>query len=348
MPLDPRAYTHVDAGGYIAYADEVFKSRGGTPYSASDLHRDYARYFRVIVTKAQVGSNGVCQYVVDNFDGVGPYALYQSADSLEWDELALCIKISAERESEDDWANWIVSVEYSTRIPDNGPDFVGLGWDGIGSQNNPELVVPEIEWDYEIINKAPAADLDNKAFVNAARQPFKPAPSYEYAHPILVIKRNQLTFDRATASKFAFAVNGDVFMGADPGSAQCFPVRAKKKFMGTYGYYACVYRIRFAEPLPSVFAALIPAAAAKDMDSFEYDFRLNEGFCTLQSNPLNPFDFGKPVPILGPGGTPIPQPDLLDLAGQRVAPDALGVRKPEFIKFRIRRRQTFAPLLAGL
>jgi hypothetical protein len=73
---------------------------------------------------------------------------------------------------------------------------------------------PEVSWDFAEVhrvmhNRMTIPTLDHPepyAIVNAAGQPFTPAPTYEVAYPILTITRNELQFDRIKASLYAYAV----------------------------------------------------------------------------------------------------------------------------------------------
>jgi hypothetical protein len=233
-----------------------------------DLRREYEQRYKVFVRSKTVGPNGVCYA-----PGLPlPFAVYNYASGLEYDPDALATRFSAamQDDTEDGWEVWIVTVTYSTEMPEGGvPDFpdadaeTGLYPDGIyppgmaggpasagiprliGAQTRPDMVAPEIYWDEETVHRAPPHDLRGVPFWNAAQIPITPAPMFDFPYDVLVVVRNEVNFDHNKRMEFSMAYNTNWFLGAPQGCAQCLVGRAKKEQYGWTPYHRVMYRIRF-------------------------------------------------------------------------------------------------------
>lgn len=335
MPrFDPSVY-------FVKPAEPMFE-REGTPFS-SDGSRTYSTDFLVL---AKV--KDITEIIVCTCPGVPmPYSPHPS------DFAALCTKLSAKRKESDDWVYWIVTATFETKMPPGGPQTPGQSEntadDKQSEQNNPELEPPDIEWDFEQATRSPSTDLDKKAFLNSASQPYTPSPAFEYANAVLVMSRNELAFDRLTASKYAFSVNSKKFLGADPGCVQCMPPKAKLMYKGSINYWRITYRLRFGELLDD--GTLRPWDPVEILDAGLMEMKLSPGSA----------DKWNPVPILR-HGVPISQPVCLDGAGKAaivtrvpgVTVTILGIPvklpdkftiKQVYNKYRIRRTYDFDKLL---
>lgn len=334
-------------------------SRQGAPFVAGGV-REYERIFRVEMTDHTEDSNVVCMA-----PGIPlPFSPYVSEDGKCFDLNSLAVRHDARRVSPDDGGefNWDVTVRYSTEMPPGGPPVkqTGFGGDPRGPQNNPQDEPPDIEWDWEIIREAPAKDLDGKPFLNSALQPFSPAPTFEKAIAVLVYTRNELTHSRAEATKYAFAVNVDPFLGAPPGCAQCYPVRAKLMFRGPMSFWRKTYRIRFGAPKypeggrilvevgTNINDLVLPVSGrnAKLVDELEtwQPQILDAGLMELQAHAARSHA-GQPVPIRV-NGQPISTPVCLNGHGRKqLAVD--GVIEPVYLKFRRYRDMPFGRLLVS-
>lgn len=294
----------------IVSVKELFAGRSGTPFEASSMHREYLRKFRVMVNSNKVGP-----VTVGFANGIpAPYSPYATEE--ESDLLALCTSIKAEQEHEDDWQSWIVDCQYSTQMPEGGGQGNLLSPDSAsGEQNNPELEPPDIEWDWEVEQRALSKDLDGNPIVNSATQPFTPAVTFEVGHAILTYSRNELSFSRDKASKFSYVTNSDVFLGADPGTVLCYPPRGKRVFRGKAAYWRVTYKFRFGRQLDNGRLETVQPRL------------LDQGLCRLMNakekaavpGVLLPVALKEPVPILK-RGLPITQPVMLDGNGQEAKP----------------------------
>lgn len=322
--------------------------RSGTPFDATG-RRTYHQVWQVVTTNKWMGPIAAAFAPGTPL----PFAPYISGNGVEYDLFALCVRKQAKAVTGDnaDWSQWEVEVDYDTQMPEGGKpsefgspgggDYGGTGGQGQqGSSNNPELEPPDIEWDFEVVNKPKQRDLDKLPFTNSANQPFTPAPTFEVCYPVLVYTRNELDFNRARAAKYCFAVNSTNFLGAAENTVLCLPPKAKKMFRGPYNYWRTSYRFKFA-----------PLKDDGLPESWQPEI-LDQGLCELQKVAGRPFHM-KPVPITRGTGIPITQPVLLDGTGEVQEPFQIGgvwhPPTPVYIKRRVYRAEDLnALLMSGL
>lgn len=333
--------------------DEKIETQRGRPFSSAYV-RNYTRIFLVVTDDRELGASYVC-----GAPGVPrPYSIYQTADGQEYDLFAVLVDYDVSRLVVDGHYHWTVVCNYSTEVPEEGiPDDVGfeteIGRETFGPHNEPWLRPAVWHWEWEETTHAPATDLDGRAYLNSARQPFSPPPTFPIARSILVVIQNEQNFDRTIAELYNYAVNADVFLDADPGTAQCLPIKSEPRNLGPLRYYRNTYRIRFGLPKPAdpyALDALLPwdgiDKETEDnvltLQSFQPRI-LDQGFCRLQQ--VGPH-IDRPVPIFRPGNS-ITQPALLNGNGQEVTPDGNGRLVPYFIPFRQYHSRFFAPIIEG-
>lgn len=227
---------------------ELGGPRKGKPFSADGI-RTYQRQFLVVVADKAMGPVELCYcpglpkpympYIVDPARG-------------ESDLSALCIGIDfARRSQKEGELSWIGTYDYSTDLRfGQGSRETNFPNQQDGTQNNPEFEPPEIEWDFQEHTRALTKDRRGEAFVNSALRLLSPAPTFEFAYPVLNITRNELSFDREQASRYAYAINKTPFLNAQPGTAQCLPPKAVVRYKGNLAYWRVSYRIRFGIRLP--------------------------------------------------------------------------------------------------
>jgi hypothetical protein len=329
---------------YFESTEETDVGRGGKPFNALG-NREYSRIFKVVTRNRFLSTLAVCAA-----PGIPrPFSAYQSGNGLEYDLLAVLIELSAQQD-DTDWQRWTVTARYSTEMPSGGaPDSPGYaagpgaaigddlnngsGGKG-GAANNPEEEPPEIEWDFETTKYAQPFDLDGKAYVNSAGDPFTPAPTIETGHAVLSMTRNETAFNLNTASRYSYALNSDVFLGAAPETCQLMPPKAKYMFRGTLPYYRVSYKFRFNyQKLDGTLQSWQPQL-------------LDQGMMRKQTTAGRP-ELGKSVPIRR-GPNAITSPVLLDGNGQEAVDQIiLGVnvgKIPNFIKFKAYRLLPFIEL----
>lgn len=226
--------------------DELPNEREGTPFVGWGLQpRTYTRRWLVVLKTQTVAAVIAC-----TAPGIplpySPYVVGNVSSGFEYDTFALLQKLSAAPRYKDDWSQWVVTGEYSTQLPPGGaPQNFGRPGGQGNNQDTPELEPPVIQWDWETVYRAPACDFDGNPFLNAAGDPYTPAPQFEFDIPVLVMERNELYWDRQDAQYYARALNKDFFLGAPPETVMCMPVRATRRFHGLLPYWRCGYRLRF-------------------------------------------------------------------------------------------------------
>lgn len=327
---------------FVKPAEEMFENREGTPFNGQSFDRDFTVDFLV-----QVKIPGVTELIVCQCPGLPlPWTPHPS------DLAALCIRLSGKRKEKNDWQFWIVTAKYSTTMPRGGPlsqkgDPDSTPDNPKSDQNNPENDPPDIEWDFEQYQWAPEYDLDRKAFVNSAQQPYAPAKTFEFADQVLMISRNELNFNRKVASQFSMSVNNAPFLDAEPGTVLCMPIKGRVMWRGSIMFWRVSYRLRFGtqsldgslrawDPIELLDAGLMeikPVAGQKD--KFELVNIKNNGVAVSQ-----------PVCLDGQGRQAKPR----FVAG--VGVDANGNPNPgrwvvdkAFNQYHIRKREDFSNLL---
>lgn len=332
--------------------DELLDTQKGTTFSSTGI-RTYTRTFIVVTNDRELGASYVC-----GADGIPrPFSIYQTNDGREYDLYAVLINYECARQVIDGHYHWTVVCNYSTEVPEEGiptPNDAEIGRVPFGWHNEPWERAAVIKWDWEETTWTPPADLDGRAFLNSARQPFSPPPSFPIARLVLIVEQNELSYDADLASRYAYAVNSDTFLHAAPGCAQCLPIRSERKNHGPVPYFRNIYRIRFnipkrlevenENPLP-VLEFEFPDEVDPDENNGLQTFQpmiLDQGFGRLQQ--VGPF-IERAVPIFRPGSS-TNAPLLLNGAGQELRPVG-GKLKPKYLGFRVFQSQIFAPILTG-
>lgn len=223
--------------------DEIWVGRGGQVYSM-DGNRSHVRKFLVVVNQKEMSEVSVCLcpgiprggelYNIVAPPGVG---------SIEYDVLAMATSIRADQQHEGDWQNWIVTVEYSTRIP-NGVRVEGPAG-AAAAANNPEQELPEISWSHESAQEARPFDLDGRCYLNTANMPFNPPVMFDVDYPVLTISRNEFSFNYAKANFYNRSLNSATFLGAPPGCVQVFTGPSEYRNRGNFWYNRTTYKLKF-------------------------------------------------------------------------------------------------------
>jgi hypothetical protein len=322
----------IAGNAFIRAVDPIWEGQSGTPFQLS-AEREYVQAYLVHVKSKYVSEIMVCRAPGIPILGAPYIALETEGNQivgLEFDELALATKISAARHDQDDWQFWVVTVLYST--------FSRGGNGGIpdpSKQNDPTADPPTVSWDFEVKQVAPNKDATGKPFLNSAHMPFSPAFTIEVAYPVLNLSRNEFNFNRAKSTDYAYAVNGDTFLGAPPGAVQCLPPKADMQNRGGKRYWRMTYKLRFAVPLvDGTFPMWQPEVLDAGLDRIQ------------DATPA--INFGMPTPIIKPGFGPVTKPDLLDGMGQPVKADPVThLRTPHYLNFTTYKTLSFTSLLVN-
>ena len=176
-------------------------------------------------------------------------------------------------------------------------------------------------------------DLNGKAFLNKARMPFTPAPTFPRSIQVLTIARNEWSFDRTEAKEWAYTVNSRPFLGANVGNVLTMPIIAEQKRLGADIYWRTQYSFKFWW---------------NEDDSYGWQpLLLNAGLCELQPIPNAAalviggvgIAVERPMPIMS-GGHPISHPVLLDFNGKRAVQDPkTGVIEPNWCSFTVHKKK---------
>lgn len=86
--------------------------------------------------------------------------------------------------------------------------------------------------------------------VNALGMPFTPPPTREICDTVLVIERNEATWDDTTPWVYAGTTCSETFYGRDAGIARMMPPAAHSVAADT-PYWRCRYEVHFREDLPT-------------------------------------------------------------------------------------------------
>lgn len=305
---------------------EMFQGREGRPFSSSG-EREYTRIYQVRVKSAAVDSVMVCLFS----PGIpAPYEPYTNPTSDVVDWLAIATDISAKPQDDDDWQVWIVTVKYSTNKVRPGAGTSGNPKHP--ESNKPEDEEPEVSWDSETFQIALSEDLDGTTILNAAGDPFVPSPMEEATCPVLTVTRNEGTWTATDQMKWSNVVNTDKFLNWTPGQALMKPPKAQKKWKGGYKYWRVTYKvvgINFMEKGKTTWQTRL----------------LNAGYRELKLVQTSPLVFKLlPIAAFDASGHKVTHPVLLDKNGVQVQPNAQGKKVAEWLTFRTRQDQAFAPL----
>lgn len=336
-PFGPYSGTRVYLCNHPVFStvEELTDDVDGTPFDSNGV-RTYVRRFRVTCKINYIGPAGVCQC-----PGIPkPYAPYIPFRTVERDLQAKVVRISARREVQGDWQNWIVTVNYSTEMPAGGrpAGVTELGSFFNGTQNNPWDEPPYIRLETEDTQAVPDVDRDGLAYLNSATQPFTPPFSLPDGLTGMVIRRNERlpTLEAAVnrVEQFNYAVNSVVYLGRPVGAVLSKVESAEEVYRGDLRYWVFVYRLRFKkkELLPN--GQDLWTWQPRILDAGLYRFRKVLGI-PLKDQPI--------VPITR-GGLPISYPVPLDGNGGVAVADANGKITPVYIRRKHYREEDFNPL----
>jgi hypothetical protein len=343
---------------YAWEAKPILEGFSGTPFS-SGQERDYTVKFLVRMKDPRMGpiDAAICPGIPK------PYSMYVALDGYEFDTLAVVSNISAERRYPDDWTDWIVTVRYSTNLGAAGPPQE-LGWPagaivpnpapggggsagGNNARENPEFERPTVSWGWDEAQEPALRDLNGDDYINSAGQRFVPAPTFPVARAVLTLSRNELFYNRDTATRYSHCVNEETFLRADPETCLCMPPQAEQQYRGELAYWRVTYRFKFNDPDPDLrhrnkrptIGAIYAPPLALRLKSWQ-PLIMDTGLMQRRPHdaPLNP----KKLEQCFVNGHPASEPVCLDLTGRQLQPEeVLGADDlpawkivPKYIYFR--------------
>lgn len=182
-------------------------------------------------------------------------------------------------------------------------------------EENPLDEPPTEEWGAAQFDKQIEKDCFGVPFLNSAGVPPRDIQTMDDSRTVLVITRNEATFDPAVAQVYRDKLNRDVFFGAPPLTAKMKPITASRQFSPICGFY---YQVKY-----------------------EIEFNLESGWaveflnCGTHERTID----GKLVPILK-NGVPVDEPVPLNLLGQELIAGA----NPEMLTYQVYHDIDFSPL----
>lgn len=319
---------------------ELFKGRRGGLRDGTE--RTYTRIFQVFTNSKLDGPIEV-MFAVDPSTGEripSLYSSYANYGGRELDVLAICRNIEPVQD-DNDWTVWTVTCTYDTENLNGDPrqgqaSAGGNPSSGSGSTNDPSLEPPIQEWgDWRREEAATQAeDQKNTPILNAAGQPFDPAPTREIGGLTLVVERNELVFNAFKMSEYWFTTNSDMFLGFDLHQWLCKTITGKRQYKGNFKYWRVRYEFWHAKE--QVFFnvgrhPIVPGAAKGPWDHI----LLNAGFEQLVGGKLKPITFNN---------QPVSRPYPLDAAGSAMTQAAIVANGPLFLHFQKYPERKFADL----
>lgn len=200
----------------VVSCKEIGKGRGGSGDYA--FIRTYTRQFQLIVNEPTDESVVVRGHVATFFAPI--YSSYPS------DPGAVVIGYQ-ERQDDDDWQSWIVTVEYSSKIDIKGTFGADGGGGGTGpggspgepggQSANPLLRRAEFDFSTETYQEAVEYDFTVPPFPirNSCREGFVPPMMIERRRLVMTIKINKKDYNPRTWADLLDipTVNNDLFLG---------------------------------------------------------------------------------------------------------------------------------------
>ncbi|SIO60126.1 hypothetical protein SAMN05444166_6276 [Singulisphaera sp. GP187] len=190
-------------GGREAKRDQIWK-------------RSYRRTWYVQTDDARVGPGAILAAL--------PVAIGQVYDTgYESDHGSFCQSLTV-TERDEDGRGWEAVAEYG---PYDASQFAA---DPVDRQ-------PQVSWDEEQYQEAITEDVNGKPIVNSAGDPFDPPVMKDRSRPILVLIRNEPSYDPALAHSFQDKINSTPFFGADPEYVKVKKITPQRAFNPDIGWY---------------------------------------------------------------------------------------------------------------
>lgn len=192
----------------VTGADERFSERDSS--RDAEGHRTHVRSWVVYTDDANDSS-------LDVLDQAPIPSLYSGFPDDPW---ALVIRRTA-RQSEESQTIWIVTLDYSTRLPHASADITAEGGSGgssgspsDGAADDPSNRKPEFEYSVVKYQEALERDQTGARIVNAAGEPFDPPLTVERALLCLEVSRDTIVpITPQNLSTYVGTINNAPFLG---------------------------------------------------------------------------------------------------------------------------------------
>lgn len=136
--------------------------------------------------------------------------------------------------------HWLVRVEYESLFPQLGST--------VGQSDDPTEFPPEFEWDWIGGTEEVDKDANGAALRTTAGDPLH-GIKIEVQDLVLRVTRNEPTFNALRARQYVSkpTVNSDVFLGCDPGTVLCGPIRARYTRWRGFEFWRVSYEFVYRE-----------------------------------------------------------------------------------------------------
>lgn len=189
----------------------------------------YTRVFIVITDSGLVGSG-----FVRAATGI-PRRGDIYATATEFDTSSFAKEISAEQDSENPRL-WNVTVNYGTISPEEKAQQ---------EEPNPILRPAVFSWSFQKAGRAVYKDINDKPIRNSAGEYFSPPPEIDDSRPVLVVNRNEPSFNPSIAIDYQDAINSDSFLGFSAGKVKVAGIAAQSASEGQYSFWQVNYEFEF-------------------------------------------------------------------------------------------------------
>lgn len=200
---------------------EHFLGRGGEIRLEPDRvaeARGYVRVFTITMTADSVGTATVLK-AAELLFGVYVGAVYVADGESDTD--SACVGVRAETNSPDG-RGWLVTAQYE-------------------ALEDPLSVRRTLQYDYQPYEKIFEKDVENKAVLNSAKDPFDPPPLIDDSRPVLVITRNEGTYDEAIVRAYKDRINVATFRGNPPRTVKCNAIKGREIWSPRVPYNDGIY-----------------------------------------------------------------------------------------------------------
>lgn len=106
---------------------------------------------------------------------------------------------------------------------------------------DPLSVRRTLQYDYQPYEKIFEKDVENKAVLNSAKDPFDPPPLIDDSRPVLVITRNEGTYDEAIVRAYKDRINVATFRGNPPRTVKCNAIKGREIWSPRVPYNDGIY-----------------------------------------------------------------------------------------------------------
>jgi hypothetical protein len=190
------------------------------------FRRNYTRVFRILTDDAHTGARAVRESLPVK---LGDY--YQTVT--ESDRGSLCMGGKIQDEGADDGKSWIATVQYGPLSP--------LDW-GAGGPSPMDKPM-EISWDAIRLDEVCMYDVDGNPILNTALDPYiDPPVTRDGSRPMLILVRNEPSFNEDFVESYRDAINVDEFWGKAPKTMKVEKIAGQRVNQPDYGWY---YTVRY-------------------------------------------------------------------------------------------------------